>query len=399
VTSARRAEQFNTLVEESSTSGVGLSGYAELLDIVGALRAVPAPVADPVFVASLRDRLIQEAESVLVAAATELNEADERLRLRPTTPRARRRHRRLAALVSGVVLVGGSATMAVASQSALPGDGLYPVKRGLENAHAELTFDRGDRGRVLLGDARTRLDEAQTLSRTHADPARVDDALNAFTTQAISGSDLLVSDYDATGDRSSISALRTFSVASMDQLDELQSEVPSQSLAPLLRAAQAVDQVQQTSVQTCSVCDGPALGSVPSVLARSTQATLDAWQLAVPRPPHSQQPLVQGPDGGPVLPHIKGQLPPASVTDPDESTATSPSSTSTAPLAPTAGDVQHTVRHLTDGLTHTHQNDVASTVADTADNLLDAVGEVGNQVAQDLDDTVGGITSLLPTLP
>ena len=64
--------------------------------------------------------------------------------------------------------------MAVASQSALPGDGLYPVKRGLESAHAELTFDRGDRGRVLLANARTRLDEAQTLSRTSADPARVD---------------------------------------------------------------------------------------------------------------------------------------------------------------------------------------------------------------------------------
>jgi hypothetical protein len=394
VITGRRAEQFHALLEDSSTSDTVLPAYADLLVVAGALRAVPAPVADPAFVASLRERLIAEAESVLVAAASERDDADARLRLPSTTPRARRRHRRLAAVVSGVVLVGGSATMAVASESALPGDGLYPIKRGLESAHVGLTFDRGDRGRLLLADARTRLDEAQTLSRTHADPARVNDALNAFTTQAISGSDLLVSDYDATGDQSSITTLRTFSVASMDQLDQLQSEVPPQSLDPLLRAAQMVDQVQQTSLQTCSVCTGPVLGSIPSVLAQSTQATVDAWQLAVPRHPH--QHLVQGDDGGPVLPHIKGQLPPASVTDPDDSTASPPSTTDTAP---TAGDVQHTVQHLTDGLTNNQQDDVASTVANTADNLLDAVGEVGNEVAQTLDGTVGGITSLLPSLP
>jgi hypothetical protein len=40
---------------------------------------------------------------------------------------------------------------------------------------------------------------------------------------------------------------------------------------------------------------------------------------------------------------------------------------------------------------------VASTVTDTTNNLLDAVGQVGNQVADTLDDTVGGVTSLLPS--
>jgi hypothetical protein len=40
---------------------------------------------------------------------------------------------------------------------------------------------------------------------------------------------------------------------------------------------------------------------------------------------------------------------------------------------------------------------VASTVTDATTNLLDAVGEVGNQVAGTLDDTVGGVGSLLPS--
>ena len=150
MTRGRRAQHFQELVEDSSTGGARLPEYADLLDVVGALRAVPAPVADPVFVAALRDRLL--------AAAAERDDTDARLRLRPTTTRTRRRHRRLAAVVSGVALVGASATVAVAAQSALPGDGLYPVKRGLESAHAELTFDRGtcgarcDRGACGTGD-------------------------------------------------------------------------------------------------------------------------------------------------------------------------------------------------------------------------------------------------------
>ena len=102
---------------------------------------------------------------------------DERLRLRPAAPRTRRRNRRLAAGLSGVdPRRWRPATMAVAAQSALPGDGLYPLKRGLESAHAQLTFDRAARGRVLLDSASTRLDEVAELSRTggSADQRRPD---------------------------------------------------------------------------------------------------------------------------------------------------------------------------------------------------------------------------------
>lgn len=388
---ARRAQQFHELVEDGTTGSARTPEYAGLLDVVGALRAVPDPVADAAFVADLRERLVAEAESVLAAAAAELGDTDARLRLRPATPHTRSRRRRLAGVVSGVALVGVSTTVAVAAQSALPGDGLYPIKRGLEDAHAELTFDRADRGRVLLGSAGTRLDEAQELSRERADPSRVSEALDAFTQEAIDGSDLLIADYQATGDRSSITTLRTFTVTSMERLTVLQSQVPSQSYDALLRAAQALDQVQQTSVHTCAVCDGPLISSVPSVLTQATQATSDTWQVSVPRTRSHRSPT-SGSDGGPSLPQVEGDdLPPASVTDPDSSTVQT--------QAPTAGDVQHTVKHLTDGLTDGQQNDVGSTVSDTSNNLLDAVGEVGNQVADTLDDTVGSIGSLLPTLP
>jgi len=389
VITSRRAERFHELVEEGSTGGARLPEYAGLLEVVGALRAVEAPAPDPAFVATLRERLLAEAETVLVEAAAARDETDARLRLHPGTPRTQRRRRRLAAAVSGVVLVGTTATVAVAAQSALPGDGLYPIKRGLESAHAELTFDRAARGRLLLDNAGTRLDEAQQLSREHADPARVSDALDAFTEQATSGADLLIADYQATGDESSMTTLRTFTATSMARLQALQSVVPPQSLGDLLGAARALDQVQQISVHTCASCSGPLATTVPTVLTQAAQAAADSWQVVVPRPGHHGN----GPAAGqPQLPHVPAHLPPASVTDPDQSTATNPD-------LPTDGEVQHTLQHLTDGLIDKQQNDVASTVTDTTNNLLDAVGQVGNQVAGTVDDTVGGITSLLPSLP
>jgi hypothetical protein len=351
-------------------------------------------VPDPAFVTALRDRLVAEAETVLATAAAERDEADERLRVRPAAPRTRRRRRRTAAVVSGVALACVSTTVAVASQSALPGDRLYSVKRGLESAHAELTFDRAARGRVLLDSAGTRLDEAAQLSRDHAAPTRVSDALDAFTQQAIDGSDLLVADYQSTGDRTSITSVRTFTASSMQRLEALQSQVPSQSNDSLLRAAQALDQIQQTSVHVCTVCQGPLIGSIPSVLARAAEATADTWQVSIPRH-HSHHHRSPGPAAdAPTLPEVEGDdLPPASVTEPSPSP--DPSSAPT-PQEPTGGDVQHTLRHLTDGLTDGRQDDVGSTVADTTGNLLDAVGELGNEVAGTLGDTVDGVGSLLP---
>ncbi|MFZ2014060.1 MAG: hypothetical protein WAV00_09590 [Nocardioides sp.] len=76
---------------------------------------------------------------------------------------------------------------------------------------------------------------------------------------------------------------------------------------------------------------------------------------------------------------------------------TDPGQTGLEPLAPTAGDVQHTLQHLTGGLTDGKQHDLGSTVTDTTSNLLDAVGAVGNTVSGTLSDTVNGVGSLLPS--
>jgi len=402
VSTRRRSQEFQDLVEGTSagtssdpSSDPGRpSSYAGLLDVVDALRSVPAPVADPAFVGSLRERLVDEARTVLVAAAEEQAAADERLRLRPPAPRTRRRNRRIAAGLSGVVLVGASGTMALAAQTALPGEALYPLKRGLESAHAQLTFDDAARGRVLLDNAGTRLDEVAELSRTGGDDDEVGRTLDAFTQEALAGSGLLIADYQATGDRSSITSVRAFTATSMARLRLLQSSVPADSVDRLLQSAQALDQVQRAAAQACADCPGPSVSEVPSVLQEAAEAAADSWLVA--RPPGSGTRHRAGPPpGGVRLPEVGGAVPPASVTDP---TQTPPD------LEPaTAQDVQQAVQHLTDGLTGDEQHDLGSTVTDTAGNLLDAVGVVGNTVA----GTVGGtldslgtaLPSVLPTLP
>ncbi len=384
----RGSQEFHDLVEDTSGSGARTSSYADLLDVVGALRAVPAPEPDPAFVLALRERLVEEAETVLAAAAAEQSDTDERLRLRPMAPRTRRRNRRLAAGISGVILVGASGTLAVAAQSALPGDRLYSLKRSLESAHAQLTFDRAARGRVLLDNASTRLDEVAELSRTGGSADDVSRTLDAFTQESIDGSDLLIADYQATGEESSITTVRTFTAASMARLGVLQSSVPADSVDQLLQAAQSLDQVQQVATRACPTCAGPSVTQVPSVLTRSTQAAADSWLVALPSASGSHDHSGPGP-GGVKLPQVGGNLPPASVTDP----------TQTAPdlAVPTAHDVQHTLQHLTDGLTDNQQPDLGSTVTDTATNLLDAVGDLGNTLVGTLDDTLDGLGSALPS--
>ncbi len=387
----RSAQQFHDLVE-GDAAGARASAYADLLDLVGGLRALPEPTPDPAFASALRERLMVEARTVLRDAADEHQATEARLRLGGApgssglrTPAPSRRRRRIAAAVAGVVVVGTSASMAVASQHALPGDRLYPLKRGIESAHAQLTFDRAARGRVLLDSASTRLDEVQQLSQNGASSAQVGQTLDAFSREAVAGADLLVADYQATGDRSSMTTLRTFTATSMARLRALQSVVPAGALDDLLQAARALDEVEQVSVHTCSSCDGPLIGSVPPVLSRSLQSTADSWQVGAPASSGHER---HRPGGGIDLPHVDGSLPPASVTDPGQTGLEPP---------PTSGDVQQTLHHLTGGLTDGQQHDLGSTLTDTSGNLLDAVGAVGNTVTGTLGDTVDGVASLLPS--
>ena len=287
MTRARRAEAFHELVEDGSTGGVARRPSTPTAPRGGRRAARrtrsggrPGVRGRPAGAADRRGG---------VGAGGRRRRAGRRRRTAP----AATRHAACAAppaagsrpWSAGSPSWASRPRVAVASQSALPGDGLYSVKRGIESAHAELTFNRADRGRVLLDSARTRLDEAQTLSRDQADPALVSrrpERLHRPGDRRLRPPGLRLP-----GHRRPVVDHHAAHVLRRQHGPARPAAVRGAVRSPvaaLLAAAQAVDQVQQTSVQTCPVCDGPVLGSVPSVLAATTQATLDAWQVAVPKP-------------------------------------------------------------------------------------------------------------------
>jgi len=120
----RRADEFEALLSRGPDTPLterDAAQFAALLDVVSDLRAFPEVAPRAEFVSSLRERLMVEADTVLVRQPS----APARLAMPVTSTR---RERRVAILLGGAALVGATATVAVAAQTALPGEPLYGVR-------------------------------------------------------------------------------------------------------------------------------------------------------------------------------------------------------------------------------------------------------------------------------
>lgn len=243
----RRAERFAALVDATSTTGAD-EPYAPLLEVVGTLRAAadegPAPRAE--YVADLRSRLMAEAVTALVPT-------DARLVLPQRRP-ASRKQSRFTAAVAGLVLVGSSAGIAVAAQSSVPGDGLYPLKRGLEHIGERLSLSDAGRGRDLLDQATTRLDEVGSLLDRGASDAEVAETLHSFTSSAGDGADVLFRSYQRDGDDGDIADVRDFAGTEMGVLTDLSATAPSSLQPDFAEAAQLLTDLDQQATVLCGDC-------------------------------------------------------------------------------------------------------------------------------------------------
>lgn len=267
----RRAEEFSSLVEDTSTDELRDAPYADLLALVGDLRQVAPVEPRPAFVSDLRAQLMAAAESVLAPDT----DTDAQVAARLTVaPRRTKSERRLATAIGGFAIVGATASMAVAAQSALPGDTLYPLKRAIENAKAGVQVDDEDKGVALLANASGRLAEIGELSRRGdaSDADAVAETLQIFTDQATEASDLLLSDYEETGRSSSIDDLRSFTSSSMESLSVLESLVPESARGSLIQAAQTLTQIDEQALSLCPSCGEGDLAQVPQFAS----ATIDS---------------------------------------------------------------------------------------------------------------------------
>ncbi|WP_193606639.1 DUF5667 domain-containing protein [Nocardioides lijunqiniae] len=257
-TARRRAEEFSSLVD--ATSGPVDARYTDLLELVEALRAEPPVEARTEFVSGLRERLMRAADSALAP------DPDAEVRARLTvTPRRTPRERRVAVAIGGFAIVTATTSMAVAAQSALPGDTLYPLKRALENARAGVQSDDGDRGSTLLHNASGRLAEADELAQDEGDGRAIADTLHAFSDQASAASDALIADYQSTGEEAPIAELRDFTADSLAELEGLESLVPDEARGALIQAVQVLGQIEQQAIYACPTCV-PGLTQVPAAV-------------------------------------------------------------------------------------------------------------------------------------
>lgn len=261
--SARRgAEEFAAAVDDDRTPRS--DEVVTLLQLVASLRAVEPAAPRPEFTEDLRGRLMAEAETTLKPDSAKL--------LLPARERGRR-ERRLVAAATAFVLVGGTTTVAAAAQSSLPGETLYPIKRGIERAEVGLSTSPEGRARDLLSQATHRLEEVQGL--TDADPleaeSRIPATLEEFSASADEGAQLMFESFRQTADPETVTTVRAFAVESMSALKALSGSVPDDAQDELAEAAVLVRDLDEEASALCGNCasDLPAV-EVPGIfLARA----------------------------------------------------------------------------------------------------------------------------------
>lgn len=242
------------------------SDIQQLVDLAESLcEAAVEPSAD--FVVKLRAEIMADAATVLVVTA-------KPARVHSRQPVAHPIRRRLAAATAGTLATAGMIGIVASSAQAVPGEMLYPVKRGVESI--QLATHRSDdaRGSFQLSQATERLAEAQALA-AKGDTQNTDlvvQSLSDFSDTASSGSEALFSDYASGGYDASINKVNTFATASSTTLSALSANFSPEALGALKAAATTVSDLAAQAAILCNACAKAELGSLAQTVASIARA-------------------------------------------------------------------------------------------------------------------------------
>ncbi len=260
----RRADEFARAVDGPAARSVA-DEHRVFLDLVEQLRATDGPMMRPEFATDLRARLLDAAPAAL-AETTHDRGRDATLVRFPVSPR----RRTASAAAAACLVVASGVGVAAASQSALPGDALYPLKRGIERAELRFAGSAAARGGEYLDQASTRLSEATDLSRGHSGdpttPALVIKTLTDFIQESNAGGDALLSAYNEDHSAGSIARLRDFTAQSARELEALTNAVPEDAAQVLADAASTVSRIDQQAEAACPQCSSLPSLQLSSVL-------------------------------------------------------------------------------------------------------------------------------------
>jgi hypothetical protein len=359
-----------------SVRGSGRDELHALVGVATALRSLTPVEPRPEHVTALRERLMEEAESLF---SPEM----QKLRVPPRPKGAR--ERKLVAAAAAVLLIGGTASVATAAQDALPGQALYPIKRSIERAQTEIASSPAGKGRTLLGQAGDRLDEVSgLLDRSPVSDTEISGTLTDFRTEARDGATLLLGSFRSSGDRSSVTTVRFFAARSLQRLETMARQAPDSSRPAFAAAAVTLRNLDAQASSVCATCAAglPALkvpqlllvrAEVQQALQKAGSAPLDnSHPVVVSKGSHDDAPAAGAGSvvpakpkatsgGGSVTVQTPAPAPPSPSPSPDQQTTPLPGSLPTLlpDPTPTSSDdsgLSGTVNGLTgtlDGLTGT----------------------------------------------
>lgn len=261
----RKATAFARALQASGT--VSDPACARLVHVAAGLTSCPGQDSSPAleFRAELRERILAAA----LSATEQAHDAPRSARRQQPAHRPRRAsgrwRRRLIASATGAVMISAAAAgIAVASENALPGEWLYPVKRTVERAELAIPGSSAQRGQRYLDQANTRLWEVQqTLSRAGAKPmnphtvGELGATLDSMRTSVQQGGTLITSGFVPAHGDAALRRLSGFINTRRAPVAALENQLPEPlaARAPSLLALfnQLGEQVTQLSKGTLSV--------------------------------------------------------------------------------------------------------------------------------------------------
>ncbi|PHQ53018.1 hypothetical protein BLA24_04155 [Streptomyces cinnamoneus] len=249
VSAHRRANAFAQALEDQEVQGAAAAQSSpsaaeaeqgRLLSLASGLGALPAPELDPEVKTVQRAQLIaaMEAQFAGGAAVPEQRSGRGAHRAGPLS-RLRPRSRWSKGLAAGGLTVGVAAGafggVAAASSNALPGDTLYPVKRGMEDLKLGMADGDSARGRLFLDQASTRLQEARRLMERgrsgpldHESVTEIRRTLSGMRHDAEEGHRLLHGVYERDGSLGAMRLLSSFTSSHREGWSRLREKLPVQ---------------------------------------------------------------------------------------------------------------------------------------------------------------------------
>lgn len=341
----RRAEEFASLLEGRGGSA---AAHADALEVVAALRTVVAPEPSAAYVAELRSNLLAAADTLLAPAAVRPTRAAH------VTTAPQRHGRKLSVAVGTLTVLAGTTGVAMAAQSALPGESLYPIKRILESAQTSLSADDTARAERIMELAHSRLGETQALAQSDAPGSRaqIPATLEDFVAQATQAADALLEEYSESGDVAMIIELRDFLRDSLGALAGLKSSVPQEYAADFDAAVNALLSIDEQALAACGDCGG--LLDIPAILLSGAPISAGG---AAPSP--APRPNPSAPATSNAVAELLSKLPkvgsssPAAPTAPSEPAVPTPTTSATTEPKGTLGSVLGPDGSITEPLTDT----------------------------------------------